>query len=142
DASARLPVRRDVPPRPYLPRRRPRRAGHPALPAADRRRRGVGADRGRPAPGARRGGETDAPLIVLSVRDLLRDLDVGVLVGSDESLAVPVRWVHITELIDPTPWLSGGELLLTTGLQLGDPEVQRQFVQRLADHQLAGLGFG
>jgi purine catabolism regulator len=79
---------------------------------------------------------------VLSVRDLLRDLDVGVLVGSDESLAVPVRWVHITELIDPTPWLSGGELLLTTGLQLEDAEVQRQFVQRLADHQLAGLGFG
>jgi Purine catabolism regulatory protein-like family/PucR C-terminal helix-turn-helix domain/GGDEF-like domain len=79
---------------------------------------------------------------VLSVRDLLRDLDVGVLVGSDESLAVPVRWVHITELIDPTPWLSGGELLLTTGLQLGDEDVQRQFIQRLADHQLAGLGFG
>ena len=30
----------------------------------------------------------------------------------------PIRWVHITELPDPTPWLSGGELLLTTGLQL------------------------
>ena len=27
----------------------------------------------------------------------------------------PVRWVHISELADPTPWLSGGELLLTTG---------------------------
>jgi purine catabolism regulator len=79
---------------------------------------------------------------VLSVRELLRDLDVGVLVGSDESLAVPVRWVHITELTDPTPWLSGGELLLTTGLQLRDAEVQREFVKRLADHQLAGLGFG
>ena len=31
----------------------------------------------------------------------------------------PVRWVHISELADPTPWLSGGELLLTTGMQLG-----------------------
>ena len=31
------------------------------------------------------------------------------------SLDAPVRWVHISELADPTPWLSGGELLLTTG---------------------------
>jgi PucR family transcriptional regulator, purine catabolism regulatory protein len=26
-----------------------------------------------------------------------------------------VSWVHATELADPAPWLSGGELLLTTG---------------------------
>src|SRR4030081_2352111 len=55
---------------------------------------------------------------------------------------LPVRWVHISELIDPTPWLSGGELLLTTGLQLDGSERQREFLARLADHQLAGLGFG
>jgi PucR family transcriptional regulator, purine catabolism regulatory protein len=53
-----------------------------------------------------------------------------------------VRWVHISELTDPTPWLSGGELLLTTGMQLDGAECQREFVARLADHQLAGLGFG
>ena len=29
-----------------------------------------------------------------------------------------MRWVHASELLDPTPWLSGGEILLTTGLQL------------------------
>ena len=23
-----------------------------------------------------------------------------------------MRWVHSTELLDPTPWLSGGELIL------------------------------
>jgi purine catabolism regulator len=50
--------------------------------------------------------------------------------------------VHISELLDPTPWLSGGELLLTTGLQLDTPERQREFVTRLTDHHLAGLGFG
>jgi purine catabolism regulator len=50
--------------------------------------------------------------------------------------------VHITELTDPTPWLSGGELLLTTGLQLDTPERQREFITRLTDHHLAGLGFG
>ena len=33
-----------------------------------------------------------------------------------------MRWVHSTELADPTPWLRGGELLLTTGMQLDGPE--------------------
>ncbi|MBV9801837.1 MAG: PucR family transcriptional regulator ligand-binding domain-containing protein, partial [Solirubrobacterales bacterium] len=55
---------------------------------------------------------------------------------------LPVRWVHISELLDPTPWLSGGELLLTTGMQLQTPAQAREFVGRLADHHLAGLGFG
>ena len=36
-AAARLPVRRDLPPRADLPRRRPRRPGDPARAAADRR---------------------------------------------------------------------------------------------------------
>jgi len=78
---------------------------------------------------------------VLTVRELLQDLDVQVLAGAD-GLDLPVRWVHITELLDPTPWLSGGEVLLTTGLQLDTSARQREFVTRLADHQLAALGFG
>jgi PucR family transcriptional regulator, purine catabolism regulatory protein len=78
---------------------------------------------------------------VLSVAELLRDLDVRLLAG-DARMEAPVRWVHISELEDPTAWMSGGELLLTTGLQLDTPKRQRAFVARLADHQLAGLGFG
>jgi PucR family transcriptional regulator, purine catabolism regulatory protein len=77
---------------------------------------------------------------MLTVRDLLKDLEVRLLVG-EASLDLPVRWVHISELLDPTPWLSGGELLLTTGLQLDDGNI-RDFMARLADHHLAGLGFG
>ncbi len=50
--------------------------------------------------------------------------------------------MHISELLDPTPWLSGGELLLTTGMQLEGAEQAREFVARLSDHHLAGLGFG
>jgi purine catabolism regulator len=50
--------------------------------------------------------------------------------------------VHISELADPTPWLSGGELLLTTGLSLTTAAEQKDYVHRLADHGLAGLGFG
>jgi purine catabolism regulator len=78
---------------------------------------------------------------MLTVRELLRDLDVGVLAG-EANLDAPVRWVHISELADPTPWLSGGELLLTTGLSLPSAAEQRAYVTQLADHGLAGLGFG
>ena len=78
---------------------------------------------------------------MLTVSELLSDLDVRLLTG-ESATDVPVRWVHISEIEDPTPWLSGGELLLTTGMQLDTAERQRAFVARLADHHLAGLGFG
>ena len=78
---------------------------------------------------------------MLTVGDLLRDLEVRLLAG-ERGLHLPVRWVHISELLDPTPWLSGGELLLTTGMQLDTPAQAREFAARLADHHLAGLGFG
>jgi purine catabolism regulator len=78
---------------------------------------------------------------VLTVRELLADLDVTVR-GGEAGLGHPVRWVHSSELLDPTPWLSGGEILLTTGLQLTDADRQRAFVGRLADHGLAGVGVG
>src|SRR3954447_26466230 len=68
-------------------------------------------------------------------------MNVRVCAG-EASLDAPVRWVHISEIVDPTPFLSGGELLLTTGMQLSDPATQREFVHRLADHGLSGLGFG
>src|ERR1700752_2429512 len=78
---------------------------------------------------------------MLTVRELLRDLDVGVLAG-EANLDAPVRWVHISELADPTPWLSGGELLLTTALPVASPAEQQAYIAKLADHGLAGLGFG
>jgi PucR family transcriptional regulator, purine catabolism regulatory protein len=78
---------------------------------------------------------------VLTVQRLVQDIDLELLTG-EEAAEAPVRWVHITELLDPTPWLSGGELLLTTGIQLDTPEKQREFVARLSAHHLAGLGFG
>jgi DNA-binding PucR family transcriptional regulator len=78
---------------------------------------------------------------MLTLAELLRDHDVRLLAG-EGSVELPVRWVHISELTDPTPWLSGGELLLTTGMQLDTAQRQREFVMRLADRQLAGVGFG
>jgi PucR family transcriptional regulator, purine catabolism regulatory protein len=78
---------------------------------------------------------------MLTLRTLLGELGLELACG-EEAADSPVRWVHISELSDPTPWLSGGELILTTGLQLTSPKRQRDFVRGLADYQLAGLGVG
>src|SRR5438093_2545101 len=78
---------------------------------------------------------------MLTVRSLLDEAGLEPVAG-ERSIDAPIRWVHISELLDPTPWLSGGELLLTTGIQLQNEAEQRRFVRLLAEHQLAGLGFG
>jgi purine catabolism regulator len=78
---------------------------------------------------------------MLTVQGMLDELGLSLVAGR-ESAEAPIRWVHISELLDPTPWMSGGELLLTTGIQLTDPEEQRTYVKRLVDHHVAGIGFG
>jgi PucR family transcriptional regulator, purine catabolism regulatory protein len=55
----------------------------------------------------------------------------------------PVRWAHISDTPDPTPWLEGGELLLTTGLGVkGSPDLQRKLVAGLAERGVVAVGFG
>jgi PucR family transcriptional regulator, purine catabolism regulatory protein len=78
---------------------------------------------------------------VLTVQSLVAELDLRLVTG-EENAGASVRWVHSTELLDPTPWLRGGELLLTTGLQLAGAKPQREFVELLAEREIAGLGFG
>jgi purine catabolism regulator len=78
---------------------------------------------------------------MLTVRNLVDEMGLQLLTGEDAAEA-PVRWVHISELPDPTPWLSGGEIILTTGLQLTSSKRQRDFARLLADHHVAGVGFG
>ncbi|HZL48471.1 MAG TPA: PucR family transcriptional regulator ligand-binding domain-containing protein [Solirubrobacteraceae bacterium] len=77
----------------------------------------------------------------LTVESLIAELGLT-LVSGQESAQAHVRWVHSTELTDPTPWLKGGELLLTMGIQLDGPKAQRELIDRLADHEIVGLGFG
>jgi PucR family transcriptional regulator, purine catabolism regulatory protein len=78
---------------------------------------------------------------MLTVRGLVSEMGLELAVG-EEGADAPIRWVHISELPDPTPWLSGGELLLTTGIQLDGEERQREFIRLLSGRHLAGLGFG
>ena len=78
---------------------------------------------------------------MLSVADIVAIDALQITVrGGASGCERPVRWVHISELDDPTPWLRGGELLLTTGLPLRrDPA---GYVGRLAEAGLTGLGLG
>ncbi len=78
---------------------------------------------------------------MLTVEGLVAELGLKLLSG-EQSAQAQVRWVHSTELTDPTPWLRGGELLLTTGLQLQSAKAQRELIARLAEHEIGGLGFG
>ena len=49
---------------------------------------------------------------MLTVGNLVSDCGLELIAGADGA-EQPIRWVHISELEDPTPWLTGGELLLT-----------------------------
>jgi purine catabolism regulator len=63
--------------------------------------------------------------------------------AAEASLSAVVSWVAVSELADPTPFLEGGELLLTTGMRLPtDARELDAYVDRLADAGVVGLGLG
>ncbi|MBT2586894.1 PucR family transcriptional regulator [Arthrobacter sp. ISL-95] len=60
--------------------------------------------------------------------------------GGAHSLDAPVRWVHVSEVLDVGGLLSGGELVLTTGLELEkSPEESASFIRSLEAAGAAGL---
>src|SRR5690349_2846964 len=79
---------------------------------------------------------------MLTIESLTSELGLKVSAGEDAAGEREIRWVHITELLDPTPWRSGGELLVTTGIPLENADKQRKFIRLLSDSGVAGLGFG
>jgi purine catabolism regulator len=60
----------------------------------------------------------------------------------NDPLGRAITWVHVSELIDPTPFLSGGELLLTTGIAFDATTDTDEYVRRLAEAAVVGVGFG
>ncbi|GAB3142375.1 PucR family transcriptional regulator [Amycolatopsis stemonae] len=56
------------------------------------------------------------------------------------ALDLPVRWAHVSELQDPAPYLVGGELILTAGVNL--PERIDRYVRGLREAGVTALGFG
>jgi purine catabolism regulator len=78
---------------------------------------------------------------MLTVGSLVSDCGLELAAGANGGDRA-IRWVHISELEDPTPWLSGGELLLTTGIALSTPARQRRFISLIEQRGVAGLGLG
>lgn len=76
-----------------------------------------------------------------------RDLSLR-LVGREAELPAgallrPLRWVHSSDLADPTPFLADDLALLTTGTQFDDDAIDAvDYVRRLADRGVVALGFG
>jgi purine catabolism regulator len=61
-------------------------------------------------------------------------------VAGRKGLEHQIRWAHAGELTDIAAMLSGGELLLTTGLGIGPTAAaQRRFIEALARRSIAGI---
>ena len=83
----------------------------------------------------------------LSVRQVL-SLD-RVLAGEPEVVAGagnldrPVRWVHVAEAADVGVMLTGGEMVLTTGVLLaGNPDAQAEYIRSLHRAEAAAVVLG
>jgi purine catabolism regulator len=79
-----------------------------------------------------------------SARDLLAQPGLGLrLVVGEQRLDDRLSWVATSEHLDPTPFLQGGELLLTTGMRLPHrADEVKAYADRLAAAGVTGLGFG
>ncbi len=78
---------------------------------------------------------------IRSILDLAVVHDAGPsILGGQDALDSPVRWVHVSELLDVTGLLSGGELVLTTGLELEkEPGRTASYIRSLEQAGAAGL---
>jgi PucR family transcriptional regulator, purine catabolism regulatory protein len=82
--------------------------------------------------------------VATTVADLLAIDELALtLVAGGRGTGTPIRWAHVSELKDPTRFLRGGEVLLTTGLGMrGGARAQAAYVEQLAAASLAALGLG
>jgi PucR family transcriptional regulator, purine catabolism regulatory protein len=78
---------------------------------------------------------------LITVEDLLRSpaLQLRLLAG-ESGTGRRVAWAHVSELEDPTPWLFGSEMIMTTGMALPRSAAgQRLYLERLDDAGVACL---
>ena len=78
---------------------------------------------------------------VITVEDLLRSPALQLrLIAGGAGTARRVAWAHVSELADPTPWLAGAEMIMTTGMAVpADGAGQRAYLERLDDAGVACL---
>ena len=70
----------------------------------------------------------------------LEELKGAKVVAGNDGLDREVGWVHVAGVPDAPNWVNGGELVLTTMINLPtDPAEQEQYIQAMADKGVAGL---
>lgn len=80
---------------------------------------------------------------MVTVSDVVgsKELDLTAVIMSRPNLVV--GWVATSELADPTPFLEGGEVLLTTGLNTVDwADEWDGYVRRIVGADVVAVGFG
>ncbi|HEV7166358.1 MAG TPA: PucR family transcriptional regulator ligand-binding domain-containing protein [Micrococcaceae bacterium] len=82
--------------------------------------------------------------MALSLADLLAvpQLQLRNLGVATATLGTSIEWAAVTELENPQPFLSGGELVLTTGVRAQTAAIQRAFVRQVKRAGAVGIGFG
>jgi PucR family transcriptional regulator, purine catabolism regulatory protein len=75
------------------------------------------------------------------VEDLLRSPALQLrLIAGEPGTGRRVAWAHVSELEDPTPWLFGSEMIMTTGIAIpASAARQRAYLERLDDAGVACL---
>ena len=81
--------------------------------------------------------------MAITARRLAQHPKLGLaLVAGRENADRAVTWAHAIELTDPTPYLFGGELVMTTGLTVGATDSEQfDYVARLSAANVAALAF-
>ena len=77
-----------------------------------------------------------------TIRDLLDEPSLGLELLVEGDIDRELRWVHVTELIDASPYLVGEELVLTAGVWRGRRHSAEDFVRALLSRDVAGIGYG
>jgi PucR family transcriptional regulator, purine catabolism regulatory protein len=72
---------------------------------------------------------------MIRVEDLLRSPALQLrLIAGESGTSRRVAWAHVSELEDPTPWLFGAEMIMTTGIAVpAAARRQRAYLERLDD---------
>lgn len=71
-----------------------------------------------------------------------RELQLRLIWADEAARERPWAWVHSSDLADPTPFLSPGDALLTTGTQWASDDDIAPWAERLAAAGVPAVGFG
>ena len=82
--------------------------------------------------------------MAITLRALLAidELDLRPLNDHSTANNTAITWGAVTELLNPAHFLTGREIVLTTGVRQKTTASQREFVRTLAENDVVALGFG